>query len=308
MICQNIYSASDDVYYTRGKHGLKFGFLGNRFDQAERLVASDRGRFFIPAMPTFCNPYLEPSRIHSATKTAIISTIHLDFMYRCWRATSRLTFNVGVRYEFNTTPRELNGKEWSVRNHAMDPAPTHGPIMQDHSYWNFSPRLGFAWDIFGDGKTALRGSAGILYDVGNFHNLFVLNAGGSPPLVTSVSSTTSNTVIGFPYPFTSAGYGHAITDAVDYNVSQPHLFQLNLSLERQLPKHTALSLAYVHTRGAHLWNTAEANSAYPTYVSPSGVQYWSDSLVACENAVPFLPAKSKLHEHSAYLHWRSILV
>jgi outer membrane receptor protein involved in Fe transport len=284
---QNIYSASDDVYYTRGKHGLKFGFLGNRFDQAETTGGIGQGTILYSSYANFLQSI-------PRTFTYSFGDQNRDYIYYTfgfyvqddWRATSRLTFNVGLRYEFNTTPRELEGKEWAVRDHAMDPAPTHGPIMDDRPYLNFSPRLGFAWDVFGDGKTALRGSAGILYDVGNFHNLFVLNAGGSPPLVTSVSATTSNTVIGFPYPFTSAGFGHALTEAVDYNVSQPHLLQLNLSLERQLPKHTALSVAYVHTRGAHLWNTAEANSAYPTYVSGSGVQYWSDSLVACENAVP----------------------
>ncbi len=286
---QNIYSLSDDVYYTRGKHGLKFGFLGNRFDQAEQAFSGQAAGGTI-SYSSFAN-FLKsvPSSFRYSSGDA-----NRDFIYYTmgfyaqddWRVTSRLTINAGLRYEFNTTPRELNGKEWSVRDHGLAPAPVQGPVMQDKSYYNFSPRLGFAWDIFGDGKTALRGSAGIYYDVGAFHNLFVSNAGGSPPLVVTTAVTTSNTVIGFPYPFTPANYGHSIQTGIDYNSSQPNIQQFNLSLERQLPKHTALTIAYVHTRGAHLWNGGEHNFTTPTFVSPSGVQYWSDNLVPCENTVP----------------------
>ena len=81
-----------------------------------------------------------------------------------WRATSRLTLNLGLRYEFMTTPVELNGNGYAIRNIVTDSAGTPGSIMQNPTYHNFSPRLGFAYDLTGKGKTSIRGGFGIYYD------------------------------------------------------------------------------------------------------------------------------------------------
>jgi hypothetical protein len=83
-----------------------------------------------------------------------------------WRATSRLTVNLGLRYEFMNTPRELQGKQSHQVNDYSDLF-AQGPIIQNNSKKNFSPRVGMAYDLFGNGKTAIRGGAGIYYDMGN---------------------------------------------------------------------------------------------------------------------------------------------
>jgi len=298
---QNIYSIADDVFYTRGKHGLKFGFLGNRFNQWEnQLNAAGSVAFanytnFLNAIPL------------TYSYSTINSNTDRDFIYNTlglyaqddWRLASRFTLNIGLRYEFNTTPRELNGKEYELRGHLTQPVASncvnnefacfiHGPIMRDRSYLNFSPRLGFAWDVFGDGKTSVRGAAGIYYDIGNFHNLFVQNSFGGPPLLISVSHTNStNAPLSLPYTATPADFGTIIQGMVDYDAYQPHILQINASIERQLPKNLALTLAYVHTRGAHLWTALEGNPSSPVFVAPDGTQYWSNQTYACAiNHIP----------------------
>jgi hypothetical protein len=287
---QNIYSFADDVYLNRGKHGIKFGTLINRYNQGMIPPVYAAGSVSYGSLASFLKGV--PS---SVILLAPGFDVNRDFIYNTlgfyvqddWHFTPRLTFNLGLRYEFMTTPWELNGKEYALRNIALDPAPTHGPVMRNKSYLNFSPRLGFAWDIFGNGKMAVRGAFGVYYDVANLGNALSLQASQEPPLayVSRINNQTAQLVYTFPVTLAvAAPSAHSIA-GVDYNANQPRVQQYNLSVERELPGHLALSVAYVGSRGIHLWTAKEANTTIPTAVV-NGVDYWSDQTATCASVVP----------------------
>ncbi len=166
---QNIYTLSDDVNWTRGKHSFKFGLLLNRYNQGDQATNSFNGQLQynqlsdflqdIPAVVEFAPTWANENRF-------FIYNTYGFYGQDDWRATQRLTVNLGLRYEVMNTPRELQGKQ----SHLVDDYSSlfsPGPVIKNNTLKDFSPRVGLAYDLFGNGKTAIRGGAGIYYDLGN---------------------------------------------------------------------------------------------------------------------------------------------
>jgi outer membrane receptor protein involved in Fe transport len=185
---QNIYTLSDDMNWIRGKHALKFGVLLNRFNEASQATNSFNGQIIYSAVSDFLQA--NPLQVEFPPTFA---TENRDFIFNTygfyaqddWRVKPRLTVNLGLRYEFMNTPHELNGRQSRQINDFTDDF-TLGPVIQNNSLKNFSPRVGLAYDLFGNGKTAIRGGAGIYYDMGNIGTALGQTANGSPPFAALV--------------------------------------------------------------------------------------------------------------------------
>ncbi len=295
---QYIYSFGDDLYYQRGKHSLRFGTLLNRFNEALTVPINSAGSASYNSFPNFLRgiplTYGGPLTGSDVSRYFLFNTLGF-YAQDDYRISPRLTVNIGLRYEFMTTPREALGRQYAIRNLKTDStvlpggelaAWIPGPVMQNGTYWNISPRFGFAWDVSGNGKTAVRGGGGIYYDVGNLGGAFVNEADGSYPAILYTAANPTNAVVIFPITpptvdsvLSSNQANSAVT--IYYHAGQPYNIQYNLIVQRQLARNTAISVAYVGSRGVHLWQQLEGNPTIPTAVV-NGVQYWSNAVPLCQ--------------------------
>ena len=307
---QSIFSYSDDMFLSKGRQSIKFGTLINRFQiEAVNGTGSNGTLSFL----NFAN-FLDAGNILCTTATAAtnnctpgnclqnnapppcppVASSYGIFQpgfddrkdVRFWtlgfygqddfKVSPRLTLNFGIRYEPNTNMLVLHNKGTAIRNTWVDSQPTVGnKMMEDPSYHNFSPRFGFAWDPFGDGKTAVRGSAAYLQNVATWIGFLHLSIKELPqenPVVFTapVSATGQGLTFTLPYTINYASLPETARNPTSYHYDaagqQPRGLQYTFSIQRQLPFQSALTVAYTGSRNWGLITYTQGNPTLPAGV------------------------------------------
>ncbi len=196
-----------------------------------------------------------------------------------WRVSRRLTLNLGLRYEFYGIPTEDNSFQGVVDkaklldgvSQVTDLTLAKGSNWFNRDWNNFAPRFGFAYDVFGDGKTAVRGNFGIFYDrsVGALINTIDGNTPGFTQAVPVFPNSNGGDIRfndTYPLPSTPAAPVLTLpqTRSTSLVVANPNLRtgyvqSYSLNLQRQLDSKTLISGGYVGNRGVKLFMDVDVN-------------------------------------------------
>ena len=272
---QKILTWSGDFFYTRGRHSLKLGTLINHYRQYLQNNNNSGGTVTFANVNNFllglASQYsvLTPGSLRE--RRYHFNTLGF-YAQDDFRVLPNLTFNLGLRYEFLTVPNEVTGHGSALRDIQHDAKGTLGAPFRNMSLLNFSPRFGFAWNVTGDGKTAVRGGFAELYDVGVTGVSMAIAAIGTPPF-SSFSSVGTPSTLTLPFSFPSSLLGKSLR-LLDYELRQPHILDYNLTLERQLPWQIGLTLGYAGSRGINIMQVKDGNPTVPQ-ILPDGRKFWT---------------------------------
>ncbi|MGH9845066.1 MAG: TonB-dependent receptor domain-containing protein, partial [Blastocatellia bacterium] len=268
----NNFQLSDNLFLTAGRHSIKTGFLFERFQFNGRSESRTRGRLRFRSMVDllrFRVRDLEGSSFTSDFGRGFRQSLFGMFAQDDFKITPRLTLNFGLRYEFATSPSEVNGKIANLRN-ILDPQVTVGGTFFETPKGGISPRFGFAYDLSGDGKTAVRGGFGIYYEQPLF-STYRQAAYGTLPFI-STARLAASAVTSLPVSPTLFTTGTPLTESLDYNLRSIYTMQYNLNLQREIFG-IVTSAAYVGSRGVNLVGQGDINTAIPQ-IQPDGRSFF----------------------------------
>ncbi len=283
----NSWQVYDNVFLTKGKHSLKFGGNVERIIDNQSTPSQPGGDFEFSSLADFLtnDKASTPPDLLTLIGDApgIVSrrrmreTIFGAYLQDDMHLRSNLTLNLGLRYEMATVPSETHGKLASLQ-HLTDAAViVHSPLFANPTLHNFEPRIGFAWDPFGNAKTAVRGGFG-MFDVQILPANLRHTIDGTVPFYASVNGAVAPGSFG-PFALTpSPAYtslsasGTAQRAAfIDQHPKRNYVMQWNLNIQRGIASNTTGMIAYVGSRALHnLMQTDDSSIVLPIAKTAEG--------------------------------------
>jgi outer membrane receptor protein involved in Fe transport len=275
----------DDAFFTKGKHSVKFGGAVERMMLNVVADTDPNGIWRFANLQDFLTN--NPSKFQGGIASTLSprnlrQNIFGLYVQDDWRWRPNLTLNLGLRYETSSVPTETAGKLANLSNLGAAVPHLGSPFFSNPTLKNLEPRVGFAWDPHGNGRTAIRGGFG-MFDVLPLPYQFILLTTQAAPFfsytaINSPASVCAPPLNPCPHPFFSFG-GQNVnfpsnslrSTYVDSNARRNYVMQWNLNVQQEITPTLAAMIAYVGSRGVHQpFRADETNIVLPVAKTPYG--------------------------------------
>lgn len=268
----SIAPITDSLSWQRGKHFLKFGAEWDRRGVTFGQARAPRGAFGFDgtytgaAIADFLLGYVRTANVNAThTNTDLSNLWQAYFVNDDWKVNSRLTINLGLRYDFFQRYKQSDDKFANIYQNGFVLANTvtpqnspYGRSLIQPDYNNFGPRFGFAWRPNLLGEMVVRGGYGIYFTPEISNAIFAMAEGAQATSGANVAGNISGAPnLFFNNPFAGAVTTGALNFAVsnDQNMRDSYIQQWNFNIQKKLPANVVLDAGYVGSKGTHLYVT-----------------------------------------------------
>jgi Carboxypeptidase regulatory-like domain/TonB dependent receptor len=271
----------DDASLTKGAHTLKFGFAFERIRENLMWRTFPTGRFQFPSLIGFLTnapTFFQGANPAVGNEVGLRQSLVAGYLQDDWRLRSNLTLNLGVRYEFASIPTSANVPFQIIQNLSGGlPVPTNSAWQSNATTKDFQPRVGFSWDPFKNGKTAVRGGFGMFNILplpaavaGTFPSELPFQAQSAVSLVGQPAGSTFPTGV---LPLIVFDPNNPNFAALRLTYLEPHpassyALNWNLNVQRDLGWNTLLMIGYVGSHSANVpFGSGDLNGVQGTLTS-----------------------------------------
>jgi hypothetical protein len=278
---RNLFTWDDHVYWSHGRHQVEVGLWLQRIQSNDLLAQNQYGQASFSTLQSFLQGTVKTfTVVPSPTELGWRSLEGAAFVEDTVKVTPRLELRAGFRSESTNGWNEAQGRaaNYAITSGVLETQPVVGgsALSKNRAVFLPEPRIGLAWDVRGNGKTAVRAGFGL------YHGLLdTLDYRLDQTAPFNTAESISNIAVSDLHitPGTTPPAGSKISPSnVQPDIDTPAVLNWSLRIEQQIAPHTSLTVGYVGSHSYHQILSEDMNEPVPTYLADGS---------------PFYPAGSK---------------
>jgi hypothetical protein len=268
-IVRNLFTYDDHAYLSIGKHTIQAGLWLQRLQSNDNLAQDQFGQASFASLTTFLAGTIKTFTYAPATTELGWRALFVDaFLEDTYRVSPRLEVRLGFRSESSTGWSESRGRAgvYTFTNGVINTTPSvrQNALTNDRALFLPEPRLGLAWNVFGNGSTSVTAGAGLHHSI-----LDALDYRLDQAAPFNTVYAYSGTTVANP----TAGTALVSPSTVDSNIATPASFSYDLKVEQRLAGSTSLSVGYSGSHSYHQILNGDLNEPAYTVLGNGTIYY-----------------------------------
>jgi hypothetical protein len=268
-ITRNLFTFDDHAYYTIGRHTIQAGVWVQRLQSNDNLAQDQYGQASFASLSTFLAGTIKTFTYAPTTTELGWRALFVDgFLEDTYRVSPRLEARFGFRSESSTGWSEAQGRAgvYTFTNGVINTTPSiqQNALTDNRGLFLPEPRVGLAWNVFGDGSTSVTAGAGLHHSLLDALDYRLDQAAPFNTVYSYSSTTVANPTSGTPLVSPST---------VASNIATPTLLAYDLKVEQRIAPATSLSIAYSGSRSYHQILNGDLNEPAYTVLANGTIYY-----------------------------------